>query len=143
MGNKPAHRWQQSVENDMQVKRSRRRTVRLMFVDDHPGFGEAVKRLLAPFEAEFGKSAESSAAVSKRPPPEPEIVLVDIPLQGSNCLSATAEIRTAFPDARVFMVAEHEDPALRRAASQVGADGYLLKNDPWHLHLSTNSTSAE
>ncbi len=114
-----------------------------MLVDDHPGFRKAIKRLLAPFEADFVKSGDGNHPDGEHASFEPEIVVVDIPMnKGLNCANATAEIRAAFPGARVFMMAQHTDPDLGLVAKAIGVDGYLLKGDPWRLHL-VNTARAE
>ena len=59
----------------------------------------------------------------------PDWVLMDIQLPGLDGIAATAQIRAAFPDARILVVSGYGDVRLRAAAREAGACGYVLKED--------------
>ncbi len=61
----------------------------------------------------------------------PDWVLLDIAMKQVNGITATRQITEAFPAARVVIVTNHRDAALREAADQAGARGYVLKEDLW------------
>jgi len=44
-------------------------------------------------------------------------------------LEATRRIRAAFPEARIIIVTQHDDPHWRRAAAQAGACGDALQEN--------------
>lgn len=59
----------------------------------------------------------------------------DISLTGLCAFEATRGIRAARPPARVIFVSSHDQPDYRRMAKEVGATGYVLKEDLSELYL--------
>ena len=59
----------------------------------------------------------------------PDIVLMDVKMAGMDGLAATRQIRQAFPEARIVMVSQWDDRALRDAARAAGAEAYVGKSD--------------
>ena len=76
-------------------------------------------------EAESGEQA--LALVQKH---RPHVVLMDLRMHGAGGLAATAELRTAAPDAHVLMFTTFEGEEDIYRAMQAGARGYLLKSAP-------------
>ena len=113
--------------------------VRIMLVDDHPGFRELVKSLLGAPGAEFVECEDGLDAVREYVRARPDLVLMDISMKGLDGLNATVQIRTACPEARVFMLTQYDDLDLRAAAREAGAAGYLLKDDLSQLRNLVNS----
>ena len=113
-----------------------------MLVDDHPEFREVVKALLQASAVEFEECGDGDDAVRDYPRVRPDIVLMDIAMKGMDGLKATAQIKAAWPDARVFMLTQYDDPDLRSAAERAGAAGYLLKEDLSQLQRLVRSVAA-
>jgi DNA-binding NarL/FixJ family response regulator len=44
-------------------------------------------------------------------------------------ISATRQIKAAFPDAQIIMITDYDDPKLREAARRAGACEYILKEN--------------
>jgi DNA-binding NarL/FixJ family response regulator len=103
--------------------------MRIMLVDDHPGFRKVVMALLQLPGAEFLECEDGLKALREYPRFRPDVVLMDIEMKGLDGLNATIQITTAFPGARVFMLTQYDDPDLRLAAEKAGAAGYFLKDD--------------
>lgn len=105
------------------------RTKTLLIAEDN----ELMRRLLrsvvgdlAECIAECGDGAQAVAVYAER---QPEWVLMDIQMPVLDGLSATKQIRAAFPQARIVIVTEYSDERLRVAAREAGACGYVLKEN--------------
>lgn len=59
----------------------------------------------------------------------PDWVLMDLRMKPVDGLSATARIKAHSPNARVVIVSQYDDAALREAAGRAGACGYVLKEN--------------
>ncbi len=114
----------------------------IMVVDDHPGFRQVVKALLQAKGADIVECEDGLEAVRAYARARPDLVLMDISMKGLDGLNATIQIKTACPTARVFMLTQYDDPDLRSAAEEAGADGYLLKDDLSQLHALLQSGAA-
>ncbi len=113
--------------------------MKIMIVDDHPGFRQVVRTLIGTAGAQFLECSDGSEAVNEYPRFRPDIVLMDIAMRGLDGLNATAQIKASFPGAHVFILTQYDDPDLRLAASEAGAAGYLLKDDLAQLQLLLSS----
>ena len=100
-----------------------------MIVDDHAAFRRMVRTLLQTAGADPVECADGREALARYPEFRPDLVLMDIAMQGLDGLSATAQIKARCPTARIFILTQYDDPDLRAAALQAGAEGYLLKED--------------
>lgn len=58
---------------------------------------------------------------------------MDICLVGIDGITATKQIKAAHPDAKVVIVTNYDDDALRQAAFLAGASDYVLKEHLLHL----------
>ena len=75
----------------------------------------------------------------------PDWVLMDIELPGQDGITATRELLTANPAARVLIVTTYDDADMRRAATAAGAHGYMLKENlpelrQWFQAMNANET---
>ncbi len=58
----------------------------------------------------------------------PNVVVLDIELQGESSLKSLSRIQTACRDARVLIYSGHVHPSIVRGALEAGAAGYVTKN---------------
>ncbi len=100
-----------------------------MLVDDHAAFRQVVKTVLQPLGAQFVECQDGQEAVAAYPQLQPDVVLMDIAMKGTNGLTATAQIVGRFPDARIVILTQYDECELRSAAEQAGACGFLVKDD--------------
>ena len=59
----------------------------------------------------------------------PEVVLMDLRMEGVDGLSATRTIRESDPEARIIIVTSYDALDLREAAREAGAMDYVVKDD--------------
>lgn len=103
--------------------------VRLVIVDDHPIWREALERdLVADGFAVVGAFAEAQAAVRTAPATRPDVVLMDLQLPGMSGVDAAAALVAIDPSVRVLMFSASGEDDDVLAAVKGGARGYLIKS---------------
>ena len=112
-----------------QPGRKRGDGLRVLIVEDNPEMRRLLKRLLADLAAEVAECDDGRGALQAYSDCQPDWVLMDIEMKVTDGITATRQIRAVFPEAKVFIVTNHDNPRLRQAARQAGACHYLLKDD--------------
>ena len=106
--------------------------IKCLLVDDHTLFRQGVRRLLE-MESDFevvGEAADAGAAVEKARDLRPDIVLMDIGMQGLSSFEAARHIRKNRPETKVLFLTMYEDEDYLVQCLEVGAAGYVLKDTP-------------
>lgn len=88
-----------------------------------------IRILLRDLVSEVDECTDGAEAVSAYHRHHPDWVLMDIELEQMDGITATRQITTADPDAKVVIVTSYDDPELHEAASKAGACGYVLKTN--------------
>lgn len=106
--------------------------IRVMLVDDHPLVRDGVAaRLEATPDiqvvGEAGRADEALRLVRER---RPDIVLMDIGMQGVNGIEATALLMAEPRPPIVLMLSMYDKPEFVQRALAAGARGYVLKDAP-------------
>jgi len=104
-------------------------TVRVLLAEDHLLVRAGIRALLDGFSdvevvGEVTSGTEVLPAVASL---APDIVLMDISMQGMNGLEATRRLGDDHPDTRVIMVSMHASEDYVARALRAGARGYLTK----------------
>lgn len=104
---------------------------RILVVDDHPvvrqGLAMALGRhpgLFLCAEAEGMESALVSIRESL-----PDLVLVDLDLDGASGLDLVKALRAGYPDLPVLMLSMHDEETYAERVLRAGARGFLMKNE--------------
>ncbi|HEX4727886.1 MAG TPA: response regulator transcription factor [Jatrophihabitans sp.] len=102
---------------------------RVMVVDDHPIWREALERDLVHAGHEVvGAFGDGETALRLAPAVQPEVVLLDLELPGMSGVDAAAGLIQQDPSRRILMFSASGEDASVIAAIKVGAIGYLVKS---------------
>jgi DNA-binding NarL/FixJ family response regulator len=115
--------------------------MKLLLVEDNPLMRRVVRRLVADLVDEICECGNGAEACALYAAQHPDWVLMDVEMPGVNGLVATARICADFPEARILIVTNYDDAALRAAAAQAGACGYVLKDNLWELRQRLAATA--
>jgi len=101
--------------------------IRILAVDDHPMFLEALAALLGsqPDMRVVAAAASGREAIQQFRTHQPDITLMDLQMPGMNGLDAMAAIRNEFPDARIIILTTYDNDV--KNAMNGGARAYVLK----------------
>ncbi|ACZ84440.1 transcriptional regulatory protein LiaR [Streptosporangium roseum] len=103
--------------------------VRILLVDDHPGFRAGLRALLAAAEGievvdEAANGEQALALVGRA---QPDVVLMDLAMPGMGGIAATERLVHDHPHIRVIVLSMSDDDDSVFAAMRAGARGYVLK----------------
>jgi DNA-binding NarL/FixJ family response regulator len=103
--------------------------IRLLVVDDDPGFRETVRVLLAQRKGALvlGEAGSGEEALRLAGDLHPDIVLMDLTMPRMNGLEATRLLKARWPAVTVVITTVHDDDAYRRTALAAGAEAFLVK----------------
>ena len=90
---------------------------------------ELIKRVIGDLADKVCECDDGRNALDLYERHRPTWVLMDIQMEHVDGLSATRQITTAWPSARVLIVTAHTDEHLRLAAHRAGASGYISKEN--------------
>jgi two-component system, NarL family, invasion response regulator UvrY len=117
-------------------------TVSVLVVDDQLPFRSAARtvvKLTAGFEV-VGEAGSGEEAVELFDSLAPDLVLMDINMDGISGIEATRRITAAHPDARVVLLSTYDEDDLPADARTCGAIAYVHKEkfgpsvlkEAWH-----------
>ncbi len=105
-------------------------TIRLAIAEDHQLVAEALATMLG-FSDQIqvvGVVPSGTEIVDLDERLEPDVILMDVSLQGLNGIEATRAIVRRRPEARVVVLTMHDDSETVTGAMAAGAVGFLPKN---------------
>jgi DNA-binding NarL/FixJ family response regulator len=108
------------------------RGISILLVDDHPVVREGYRRLLER-HPQFSVCAEAedvTQAYLAYKTHKPDVVIMDLTLQGASGLEAVRRIREWDKEARLLVFTMHAGSAFALKAFEAGASGYITKSSP-------------
>jgi DNA-binding NarL/FixJ family response regulator len=104
--------------------------IKLLIVDDHPMVREGLSAMLITSTeiAVAGTCSNSEEAINMALTEEPDVILMDIRMEGVNGIDTAREILSRNPQIKIIFLTVFEDMESIRQALQSGAAGYILKH---------------
>lgn len=103
--------------------------MKLLIVDDHSAMRRLLGRVVNDLFSAVVECEDGADALAAYEQHQPDWVLMDIEMQGTDGITATRDLMQVFPEARVVIVSKYDDEQLRAAARSVGACGYVCKEN--------------
>jgi DNA-binding NarL/FixJ family response regulator len=102
---------------------------RVLLVDDHTLFRQAIREVLETDTSieVVAEAGDSASAVRMAGTTQPDVILLDVELDGTDTSDTLARLRRAAPQAKVVILTMYDNPLLIRRLLGQGARGYLLK----------------
>ena len=113
-------------QNQAAVKKSR-----ILVVDDHPIVRQGLA-LLINQEADLvvcGEAEEATGAMHVLASSRPDILIVDISLNGPDGIDLLKNIRSVDPTLPVLILSMHDESIYAERALRAGANGYIMKQE--------------
>ncbi len=105
--------------------------LRLLVADDHAIVREGIRALFSgSSDIEIvGEAADGREVVRMASKLEPDLILMDLCMPGSNGTEAIRAIKRRTPEVKIVVLTVQRGEEHVRAALDAGADGYILKDD--------------
>ncbi len=103
--------------------------MKILIVEDNAGIRKVIRSVLAELTDDIYECGDGLASLAVYQEERPDFVLMDIQMLQMGGLAATRKIAEYDPQARVIIVTNYDEPALRIAAEEAGACGYVAKED--------------
>ncbi len=117
-----------SMEQQNRLSRNKRN---VFVVDDHPIVREGLADLINKEEdlvvCGWAEDIPQTLKAIREAPPD--VVTVDISLEGASGLELIKEIKTQFPDMPVIALSMHQESLYAERALRAGARGYVTKHE--------------
>jgi DNA-binding NarL/FixJ family response regulator len=103
-----------------------------LIADDHEVVREGLRLSLSrvPHLRVVGEAADGEAAVSLVERRRPNVVIMDVRMDGVDGIAATSRIRALVPTTAVLLFTAHAERNLLVRGREAGARGYVLKEAP-------------
>lgn len=105
------------------------KTSSVMIVEDDARVRSMIRRIIEDIAVSVYECSSGEEAVELYSRVRPDLVLMDLRMEGVDGLSATRTIREGCPEARIIIVTSYDAPDLREAAREAGAMDYVVKDD--------------
>jgi len=104
--------------------------IRVLIVDDHAIVRNGLAQLLETTDdlELVGAARDGEQAVTMAAELQPDVILMDLSMPGTDGIAATGQIVAANPSAHVLVLTSFSDKTRILDALQAGAEGYLLKH---------------
>ncbi|MFT5053506.1 MAG: DNA-binding NarL/FixJ family response regulator [Oceanospirillaceae bacterium] len=104
--------------------------IKVLIVDDHPMLRNGLVALVNEQEDMIvvGEASNGSEAVNQVEECHPDLVLMDVNMDGSVDVTSTQLITSQHPDTKVLAFSMHHEAHIVKNMLEAGASGYLLKS---------------
>lgn len=103
--------------------------MKILVVDDHAVVREGIRRLLGTISgAEIHEAANAQDALALSRSLSPDVVVLDINLDGSSGLELLRRFKADNVASRIVMFTMHSEPSYAMRALKAGAAGYVSKS---------------
>jgi DNA-binding NarL/FixJ family response regulator len=105
--------------------------IRVLVVDDYEPWRRFIRLILLAYEKLqiIGEASDGLEGVWKAQQLQPDLILLDIGLPGSNGIEAARKIRKVSPTSKILFVSENRGWDITGEALRAGGSGYVVKSD--------------
>ena len=105
--------------------------IRVFIVEDHPPMQEELNEIVCEHsDYQCCGIASGTSEVDSIVAALPDVVLLDLSLQGESGLGLLEKLKSRLPDTHILVYTQHDDTKRLFTALEYGASGYLLKPEP-------------
>ena len=105
--------------------------IRIILAEDHPVVRDGIIQMIVHAEGIelVGAANNGDEAIRMVEAHKPDVLVLDIEMPGINGVDVTRIIRAKYPSVKVLILSGYEDKVFIRELFQLGASGYLTKDE--------------
>jgi DNA-binding NarL/FixJ family response regulator len=105
--------------------------IKVFVVDDHPIVRQGLAQLInrEPDLMVCGEAEDARTAIQAMDPLKPDIVIVDVSLNGPDGIDLLKTLRSQDPKLPVLVLSMHDESLYAERALRAGANGYIMKQE--------------
>jgi CheY-like chemotaxis protein len=103
--------------------------MKVLIVDNSASMRRLIRLVVKDLAQEVFECADGSEALAVYAANQPDWVLMDIRMDTVDGLTATRQIKAAFPEARIIIVTVCKGSDMKEAARSAGAMSYVVKDN--------------
>jgi DNA-binding NarL/FixJ family response regulator len=103
--------------------------MKVLLVEENSAVRGFIRQLVASPGTWIQECADSSGATVAYAAGRPDLVIMDVGMKDLDGIAACRQIRAIDPAARIVLVSDYDDTAMRESAWRAGASGYVLKDN--------------
>ncbi len=103
----------------------------VFIVDDHPVFREGLARIINQEKdmVVCGEATDAAEALRRAESLKPDLVVIDISLEGMNGIDLARSLRSRLPETRSLVVSMYPESLYGERVLRAGANGYVMKRE--------------
>ena len=115
---------------------------RFLVADDQSSYRHMLRVFLElnPNWEVCGEASDGFEAIVRTAELHPDIVIMDLDMPKLNGFQATRRIHALSPSTRILILTFHEFSSLSRIAQDSGAQGFILKSEPFDVLVKAIET---
>ena len=117
------------VHSALYVGSGKRRMLNLLIVEDNQPMRDLIRSIISDLAGDITECGDGAEALSAYTKCRPDWVLMDIRMKELDGISATQQIKAAYPEANIMIITDHDSPDMREAARKAGAREYVTKEN--------------
>lgn len=117
---------------------------RVLIVDDSQYTVDMLREILSGEFEVVGETGDGDEAVGLYGELEPDVVVMDLVISGTDGVTSTAKVKKQYPESTVLILTSVDNRAKKRQAAAAGADKYMKKPfDPDDLKAVLHELTSE
>jgi CheY-like chemotaxis protein len=113
-----------------------REAMRLLIVEDNAQMRRLIKSVVGDIAETVCECCDGADALDAYTTHLPDWVLMDIRMERMDGLTASRQIKAAYPQANICIVTDYGDAKTREAARQAGARSFVSKDNLFDLRVT-------
>jgi DNA-binding NarL/FixJ family response regulator len=103
--------------------------MKVLLVEENSAVRGFIRQLVASPGTWVQECVDSSGATVAYAASRPDLVIMDTGMKDLDGIAACRQIKAMDPTARIVLVSDYDDAAMRESARNAGACGYVLKDN--------------